>query len=175
MKRKTNQNSVFCFVCSLFCVNIAIINVWGCPCEAGQHVWILKCVAVSQIKLICVLDEPKTSAKARLQLLFVCVRLSANRMAHGRQRQARHDLLHHKSEITPLKSTQHFKHTPTHAQTHVQSQTPSCPLSELWELTENFSKQCLRKEQWKEKNWAPDSPGSSWSGHTSFTMNSKSP
>ncbi len=48
----------------------------------------------------------------------------------------------------------------------------------LWVNYENWLKtfQTISEEGTvKEKNWAPDSPGSSWSGHKSFTMNSKSP
>lgn len=91
------------------------------------------CCAITNEAYVC-FRRAKDKLKgmpAVIVCVFVCASLSASRKAHGGQHQAQNDLLHHKSEITPLKSTQHFKHTPTHAQTHVQSQTPSCPLCEL--------------------------------------------
>lgn len=171
------KNSVFCFVCSLFCVNTWIINVWGCPCEVGQHVWILKCVAVSQIKLMCVLEEPKTSAKARLQLLFVCLCVCVSQQAEW------HTAGSVKLGMTyftinqrlPHSSLRNISNTLPHMLKHM------CRARRhhvLWVNYENWLEtfQTMSEEGTvKEKNWAPASTGSSWSGHKSFTMNSKSP
>jgi len=69
---------------------------------------------------------------------------------------------HYKSEITPLKSTLCFKHTPTHTQTHVQSQTMQHRVRTTrthWNISNN-----------ERETRQPASSESSQSSHKCFTM-----